>query len=162
MRAASVLGAGLWLCASALAQPQDDTVQWSAQLSGPEAVAPGGAASITVTGAIQEGWHVYALEQLPGGPTPLKVTLADSTLATVTGAPSGSKPRKVYDKRFSLSTQLYSGTVTVQLPVRLVSEAAAGVQQLAVNVRFQSCSDQECRPPSTVHLSVPVEVSTHE
>jgi hypothetical protein len=162
MRAVLLVGASLGLCTTVVAQPQDDTVQWGAQLTTAEALAPGGAADIAIVGVIKEGWHVYGLEQLPGGPTSLRVALADSTVASVAGAPSGSKPRKVHDKRFNLDTQLYSGTVSVQLPVRVVSTAAAGTQQLAVNVRFQSCSEQECRPPRTVHLSVPVEVSLHE
>jgi thiol:disulfide interchange protein DsbD len=161
MRAAA-LGACLWLTAAAVAQPPEDTVQWSAALASSAPLAPGGTASITVTGTIAQGWHVYALEQLPGGPIPLAVSLGDNTLASADGKPSGSKPESVFDKRFGLKTQFYSGTVMVQLPVRLAGAAAAGSQQLAVKVRFQSCSAQECRPPATVRLSVPVEVSAHE
>jgi len=161
MRAAA-LGACLWLGTAAFAQPPDDTVQWNAALSSSAPISPGGIASITVTGTIANGWHVYALEQLPGGPTPLLLSLADSTLASAEGPPSGSKPSTVFDKRFGLKTQFYTGTVTVQLPVRLTGAQAAGSQQLTVKVRFQSCSAQECRPPATVRLSVPLQVSAHE
>ena len=110
MRAAA-LGACLWLGTAAFAQPPDDTVQWNAALSSSAPISPGGIASITVTGTIANGWHVYALEQLPGGPTPLLLSLADSTLASAEGPPSGSKPSTVFDKRFGLKTQFYTGTV---------------------------------------------------
>jgi len=147
---------------AAVAQPPDDVVQWSAVLASSAPIAPGGSASITVTGTIANGWHVYALEQLPGGPTPLRVSLADSALATVDGAPSGSQPQKVHDKAFGFDTQLYTHTLSVRLPLRMASTAAAGSQELTVNVRFQSCTEHECRPPKTVHLAVPVDVSAHE
>ena len=165
MKAASTalaLGASLWLAAAAVAQPPEDPVQWSASLDSTPPISPGAAASVVVSGSIQDGWHVYALEQLPGGPTALKVSLADTPLATAAGAPQGSKPQKVHDKAFGLDTQLYIHTLTVRLPVRLAAAAAAGSQQLTVNVRFQSCRENECRPPKTVHLAVPVEVSAHE
>lgn len=162
MRAASALGACLWLCAAAVAQTPGEVVQWSASLESATPLAPGAAASVTVAASIQDGWHVYALEQGPGGPTPLRVALPDSTLATVEGAPQGSKPQKIFDKAFGLDTLLYTHALSVHLPLRLASTAAAGAQQLTVNVRFQSCSQLECRPPQTVHLSVPIQVSTHD
>jgi thiol:disulfide interchange protein DsbD len=161
-RRGTALAVSLWLCAAAVAQPPEEVVRWSARLSSPEAILPGGTASLTVEATIQDGWHVYALEQLPGGPTPLRVTLADGTLAALDGAPSGIKPHKVYDKRFGLTTQLYSRSLSLRVPVRMLPAATPGPQQLEVNVRFQSCSEQECRPPKTVRLSVAVEVSAHD
>lgn len=165
---AAALASCLWPTAAALGQPPDVQdvpevkVQWRAEPASSAPIAPGGTASITVTGTIAKGWHVYGLEQLPGGPIPLSVNLADSTLATADGAPSGSKPVKIFDKRFGLKTEFYSTTLTVQLPVRLATAAAAGSQELAVKVRFQSCTEQECRPPATVRLPVSVEVSPRE
>jgi hypothetical protein len=162
MRVLSTLGTCLWLGATAVAQPPEDPVRWSASLEAATPISPGTATSVVVSGSIQDGWHVYALEQLPGGPTPLKVSLADSSLAAAEGAPQGSPPHRVHDKAFGVDTPLYTGTVTVRLPVRLAGTVAAGSQQLTVNVRFQSCRESECRPPKTVHLVVPVEVSAHE
>src|SRR3954468_19933216 len=63
---------------------QGDTVAWTvAAKSG--AVRPGGRVILTLQGQVQDGWHVYALNQLPAGPTPLRVTLDDNDVAKADG-----------------------------------------------------------------------------
>jgi hypothetical protein len=46
----------------------------------------------------------------------------------------------------------------VHVPVQVSQQAAAGRQLIPVSIRFQTCSDRECQPPKTIHLSVPIEV----
>jgi len=136
---------------------QGDTVTWTA--SAPAAgVKPGSRLAITLHGAVQGGWHVYALNQLPEGPTPLRVMVDSSEAATAEGAPSGSAPTKIHDPAFDLETQFYAGAFTVTAPVRIGSHLAAGRQLIPVSVRFQTCNGRICQPPKTVHLSVPIDV----
>jgi hypothetical protein len=62
---------------------------------------------------------------------------------------------------FDLETRFYTHSFTVKLPVRLIGPKGgrvAGRQLIPVSVHFQTCSDRECQPPTTVHLSVPVDV----
>ena len=146
------------LPASALAQTQDDaraqTVSWAAS------VKPDGAAAkswtLTLQAQVRDGWHVYALKQLPGGPTPLLVTLDPNKVATAIGEPAGSPPTKIHDPGFDLDTQYYSHAFTVSLPLRIASQP--GRQQIPVSVRFQTCNDRVCQPPKIVHLSAPIAV----
>ena len=155
----STLLALLWAGATgtALAQvPANDTVRWTATLGATN----GSEATLQVSGAIEDGWHVYALTQPPGGPTALRVTVDDNELAQAAGTPSGTSSQKRRDPSFGLETRFYTHSFTIRLPLQLKQPAAAGKQLIPVSVRFQTCSDRECQPPTTVHLSVPLSQST--
>jgi len=152
------LGAIAGVSATAVAQAPPDNVHWTvAVASGAAPVKAGSDVTVDVNGSIDDGWHVYGLKQLPGGPTSLRLTLEANDTATAAGDPSESPPQKIHDSRFGLDTQFHTGTVTLHLPVR-VTAAAAGSRTIPVSVRFQLCSEGECKPPRTVHLSAPIEV----
>jgi hypothetical protein len=156
---ALLLGIGAGLSAGACAQAPPDNVHWSVSLaSGGTAVKAGSDVTVEVNGSIDDGWHVYGLQQLPGGPTPLRLTLDANDTATAAGNPSESLPQKIHDSRFGLDTQFHTHTLTLRLPVH-VTAAAAGSRTIPVSVRFQLCSEGECKPPRTVHLAAAVEVT---
>ena len=145
--------------ADAEIQSDDGRVQWAATLSSPGAIKGGDAATLELSGTIKEGWHVYALTQPAGGPTALRVTVDDNQVALATGTPSGTPPRKRHDPSFGLETKFYTQAFTIRVPVQLKQQPGTGRQTIPVSVRFQSCSDRECQPPTTIHLVVPVEIS---
>jgi DsbC/DsbD-like thiol-disulfide interchange protein len=153
----------LGLAAPALAQNADpaaaQTVNWTVTASPAEAVKQGGRVTLTLRGEIADGWHVYALKQLPNGPTPLRVTLDQNAVAVASGAPAGSPATRIHDPGFDLDTQYYSHAFSVTLPLQLAAHAAGGPQQIPVSVRFQTCNDRICQPPKTVHLSAAVSVA---
>lgn len=135
-----------------------DTVSWKVSVQSGGVLKKGGRLILALQGAVLDGWHVYSLKQLPGGPTPLRVALDSSDVATPDGAPTGSPPTKIHDPGFDLDTQFYSHAFALTVPVRLGSHVAAGQQLIPVSVRFQTCNDRVCQPSKTVHLSVPVTV----
>ena len=153
-----ILGSSRIARADAPIQSDDGRVQWAAALSSAGAIKGGDAATVQVSGTIKDGWHVYALSQPAGGPTALRVTVDDNQVALATGAPSGTPPQKRHDPSFGLETKFYTHAFTIQVPVQLKQQPGAGRQNIPVSVRFQSCSDRECQPPTTVHLTVPVDV----
>ena len=143
--------------APAYGQTPPGGVRWMAALAPDTPAKAGGTVTIQLDGAIDEGWHVYGLKQLPGGPTPLRVKLDDSDTAVTAGAATESTPTTIHDARFGVDTQFHTGTVTVQLPVQLQA-GVTGQRQIPVSVRFQLCSEHECQSPRTTHLAVAVEV----
>jgi DsbC/DsbD-like thiol-disulfide interchange protein len=153
-----------WFCGVSLAQAPgtnaspNQTVQWAATLAATGGVKQGGETTLELSGTIDDGWHVYALTEPAGGPTALRVTLDENEVAEVAGAASGTAPSKRHDRSFGLVTQFYTHSFTVRLPVQVKQQPAAGRQSIPVSVRFQTCSDRECQPPTTIHLIVPVEV----
>lgn len=141
----------------AAAQTEDlaraDTVSWSVQ---PATIARrSDRLKVIISGAVQPGWHVYALKQAPDGPTPLLVTLDANAVATADGAVAGSAATKLHDPAFGLDTQFYASAFTLTVPVRLKPHPAEG-PVISLSVRYQTCNGRVCQPPRTVRLSVPV------
>jgi hypothetical protein len=155
--AAVILGLSLPAMAQAPADTaRGETVSWSASTGPDGKFKPGGRLTLTLRGKVLEGWHVYALNQLPGGPTPLHVTVDANDVATADGAPAGSPAETIHDSAFNLDTPFYSNDFTLTVPVRLGSHPVAGQQVIPVSVRFQTCNGRVCQPPKTVRLSAPV------
>ena len=149
---------GICLNAAAIAQGPIQPVQWTGSVVAKEPVQPGRKATIDVAADLQEGWHVYGLAQLPGGPTPLHVTLDDNEVVQVAGAVSGTAPVKKHDSSFDLDTQVYTRSFILHVPVQVRQHPAVGKQSVAVSVRSQACSDRICLPPRTIHVPVPIEI----
>jgi DsbC/DsbD-like thiol-disulfide interchange protein len=152
---------GLMLNDDALAQAPGgppDVVSWTASVPANTTVKPGSRVKITLQGTVTDGWHVYGLDQPEAGPIPLLVTVDENGVAAADGAPTASTPTTFHDPSFNLDTQFYSKPFTVTAPVRIDPKAAAGVQQIPVSVRFQSCNGPTCRPPKTVHLTASINV----
>jgi len=149
---------GLCLCGVSAAQAPIQPVKWSSALVPEASAKPGGKIAIGLSAEVQDGWHVYGLNQVSGGPIPLRLTLDDNAVAEGAGAPSGTPPVKRHDPSFNLDTELYLHSFSLCLPVQVKQHAAAGDQSVPVSVRFQACSDRTCLPPRTVHLTVPIQV----
>lgn len=148
----------LSLAGPALAQEgARETVSWSVAAPA-EDIRPGARVTLTVKGAVLDGWHVYSLKQAPQGPTPLVLGLAANGVAKADGAAGESTPIKIHDAAFGLDTRYFSHDFTLTLPVRLKSGLKAGAQTIPLNVRFQTCNGGICQPPKTVHLSATVNV----
>lgn len=157
--AALMLPFGAALCAGSLAQTPYQTVQWSAALVTPStALKRGDTATVKLSAEVLDGWHVYAAEQLPDGPTPLRVSLESNPVAQASGAFTGTPAESQYDSSFDLVTHFYTHSFTLYLPVRLSTRAAAGTYSIPLSVRFQTCNGRECQPPTTVHLSAQIEL----
>jgi Disulphide bond corrector protein DsbC len=159
MKARLALLLAPWIFGMAGAAGPDipDAVHWSASVKSAGAITGGSMATLDLAGEVQDGWHVYALEQHPGGPTPLRITLDANTIVTAAGPSSATAAEKVQDTHFGFETQLYTHPFIVHLPVRVGRDLAPGRQLIPVSVRFQACSDRECLLPRTVHLSVPID-----
>ena len=151
-----VLLVALSLCGSGVAQVSNNTVQWSAALA-PKA---GEKAALDLSATIAEGWHVYALTQVAGGPTPLQITVEGNDQVQIARAVSGTVPEKRHDPSFDLDTEFYTRQIALHLPLKVKQNATAGHESVQVSIRFQTCSDRTCLPPKTVHFTVPLE--THK
>jgi hypothetical protein len=142
---------------SAVAQAAAPSVQWRATAAPDPTDARGHRATLELLGVVPEGWHVYALNQVPGGPTPLQVTLQDRVAVRVTGGGFGTAPEKRHDPSFDLDTEFYTHSFTLHFPLES-QRSITDSPSLPVSVRFQLCSERECQPPKTIHLIASIEV----
>ena len=105
---------------------------------------------------VEEGWHLYALDQPKGGPIATTIKVADSVPFEITDEIESPKPIIQPDPNFivddkPLDTKFFKDRAAFGLNLKATEEAAA--EKLSVDVRFQLCDDTFCLPPKTVRVS---------
>jgi thiol-disulfide isomerase/thioredoxin len=135
-------------------------VRWSVQKENPaSAVKSGDKFNVQVIAAIDEGWHLYSLEQPSGGPITTHISVPENQKFKLVGDIESPSPQVLFDPNFNMDTQFYEGEAVFKLPVEIAKDAQAGKNTLFVNVFFQTCNDQTCLPPKTVRLNTDIEVA---
>jgi len=146
----------LLLSANAYAAPKSPA-QWHIKTV-PAAAKAGTKIAITVSGQIDPGWHLYALEEPEGGPIATVIGLTEGDSADLLSVDE-SKPIVIDDPLFHLRTGFFRGTADFTLHLRVDPSAKPGLNPLHVLIRFQSCNDQVCLPPHTDTVEVPLNVT---
>jgi DsbC/DsbD-like thiol-disulfide interchange protein len=126
--------------------------------SSPLEVTSGRTVPITIQADIAKGWHIYSLNQKPGGPIPLSIQLADAGDVVVRGVIRAPKPERAFDKNFGIETELYSGTPRFTIPIGVPGRSQTGTRRIQVAARYQVCSATLCLPPRTDRLGVTLRV----
>ncbi len=139
-------GALCSLIATGLAQPQA-VVEWSAFT---QSGAGSQARLVRLNAVIPKGWHVYGINQLPGGPIPLVIRIDQGAPYEIGGTPQGTTPQKHHDASFDLDTEYFTDSVDLSFPVKAASPETN--TSVPLSIRFQMCSDTTCLPPRTIHL----------
>jgi thiol:disulfide interchange protein DsbD len=140
------------LAACACAQ-QDQHVRWSLALE-PGSAPPGAKVLARLTGIIDPGWHLYSMST-PAA-TPLTILLAANPVVERYRALQ-PPPKRTFDPNFNSDTETYEGQVAFLLELEIEKNASAGPVQIAVNARYQTCSDKQCVPgrwTGTANLTV--------
>lgn len=142
-------------CSTTGAGPQKP-VRWT--VTAPSAaIAPNGTADIQLHTVIDGGWHIYAVNQGPGGPVPTRITLAPGQPFTLANSISATPPpRTQMDSSFNVNVLMHERAVTFVIPIRAGAAIRSGVDTLHINARYQACNATLCLPPQTARLSAPV------
>ncbi len=135
------------ICFAAQAQRPSEVVKWGAEITGTKPNAP----SAKLSATIMDGWHVYALSQPDGGPTPLKIGIPSGSPLILAGPIAETKVVRHFDPSFNMETVYYLKTASFNLSLK-GGEAVPG-KTLLIDVRFQACNDRLCLPPYTMHVS---------
>lgn len=149
----AVLGALACSTPSAGAQTP---VRWTA--TAPSApVTPGSTTSVVLKANIDEGWHIYAINQGAGGPVPTRITLAPEQPFALAGAVRATlAPRTEMDASFGINVMLHEKNAAFVVPVRLDPAVRSGIDTVHVNARYQACNASLCLPPQTARLTAAV------
>ena len=158
MRNALKLFALLIACAAAapaVVAQAHNPVAWTVKSAPHSSVKPGSKFTIAVTGTVESGWHLYAMEEPDGGPIATQVGLAEDDPADLLHV-SASKPQTIHDNSFNLDTPVY--LTTAEFTLHLQAAASPSAKPLHVLVRYQSCNNNMCLPPRTSTIEVPVHI----
>jgi Thiol:disulfide interchange protein DsbD, N-terminal len=112
-------------------------------------VARGMSFQVAVVLKIRPGFHVNAREVTEDYliPTDLRAEVpAGFKLGTV-AYPKGTLQTFTYSKNKKLN--VYSGNVTILLPLGVLATAPLGGQHIPMKLRYQACSTEICLPPVT-------------
>lgn len=156
MTSRSTLFIAAALCLAGCSHPQSagaqTPVHWKVA---PAVVGANGTGHVTLTAAIDDGWHIYAVTQGPGGPVPTRFTLAAGQPLALAGAATVvPAPRTEMDESFGIPVQMHERSATFTIPVKTTS--AAHPDSVHVRARYQACNASLCLPPQTAQLSAPV------
>jgi DsbC/DsbD-like thiol-disulfide interchange protein len=154
--------AGLFLLAAAILtqqQPPPTPIRWTAQAPS-ESVKAGENVTVSVTAVMDEGWHLYALDPIEGGPIPTKITAGPAPSFTLQEKDiEKPEPKRSHDPNFGVETAYYDGSATFGLPIKVATDVPAGVREFEVAARFQACNDQFCLRPQTASMKIKIKVS---
>lgn len=142
------------LC-SFIMKGQTQAVEWSAAIEGPA----DGAATVTVTGTISDGWHIYGFEmpslgQEAGVPDPTNISFELPEGVTFDGAlvKSGDETTH-FDDFMNLNLPWITGKVSFVQKFK-VEEGASG--SITGTVNYMACTEKSCTPPSRFEFDLRV------
>ena len=135
-------------------------VTWTMQLDkAATAIKAGGTFEAIVAVTIDEGWHVYAADEVPDGPRPLLIALAEKSPFSAGGSLKAPDPERDMDESFGQVTAFYKIDTTFRLPVAVPSGLAASTHDLVVDVSFQACNGRLCLPARVARLTTSVTIN---
>jgi hypothetical protein len=121
-------------------------------------VARGMSFQVAVVLKIRNGFHVNAREVTEDYliPTDLRAEVpAGFKLGTV-AYPKGALQTFTFSKNKKLN--VYTGSVTILLPLTALASAPLGPQHIPMKLRYQACSTEICLPPVTKDIDATLNV----
>ena len=123
-----------------------------------ETIPAGTDARVAIVLSIEESWHINShqptYDYLIG--TSLAIEPAEGIIVSDLRYPSGN------DVRFEFADDalnVYDGSVTIFLSLRISDKLAAGGYKVAGTLRVQACNDQVCLAPSNIAIEIPLPVT---
>ena len=147
MKKVLIAFAAVLLSASTYAQIESH-VKWAEgvkKISATEAV-------ILIKATIDEGWHVYSVNQKDGGPVKTTITFNPSKDFSLVGKATEPKPITKYEQSFGMNVSYFENSVIFQQKIKLKAKQAV----VKGKIEFMTCNDQKCLPPEDLDFSVAV------
>lgn len=154
----SWLAAAATVCAAAAQETAPTPIRWSAT-DGQASAKAGDTIVVRVAAEIDEGWHLYALDPIEGGPIPTRLGVAPAPpFSLLEKEIDKPEPKRALDRNFGVETAYYEESATFGLPVAIAKSAPAGERVVEISARFQACNESMCLKPETQTLRVRVNI----
>ena len=106
---------------------------------------------VSVTVAIDPGWHIYSMTRSAAetAPQPTEMALDGPGLRAV-GVARQPAPLSKMDDTFGMVVESFEDEVTFTQTMLVTDAASLGSTEITATVRFMACDDRVCLPPTTV------------
>lgn len=139
-------------CASAAFAQIVDPVKWAVRVVPDSDLSKG---VIEWTATIDEGYHIYGMEEIPDGPIPTSIKVEPSDDIRLEGDVTPSREaKKIIDKMFSLTLTEWTGTVSFTQRYELEPGKSGAVVNSTVT--YMCCSEKTCLPPKNETFSITI------
>jgi thiol:disulfide interchange protein DsbD len=110
-------------------------------------------AEIFIKATIQDGWHIYSLNQKDGGPVKTSITINPSADYAAIGKAIEPAPLTKFEKAFGINVTYFEKSVIFHQKVKLKNPNAAVVKG---KLEYMTCNDKKCLPPDDLDFSIPL------
>lgn len=111
-----------------------------------------GIVTIYLKAAIEAPWHIYSVNQKPGGPERTSFTFLPSPAFVLLGKVVEPKAISKYEPVFGLDVNYFEHSVVFVQKIKLKAKQAL----VKGKVSFMACNESSCLPPDEVSFTIPV------
>ena len=115
---------------------------------------------LITTVTLEEGWHIYAVNEKIEGPIATFIDVDGSGIIKSVGKTREPTPIKKYDSGFQKDTYFHEGIVVFETPIELDPLIIPGSNTLNASILYQACNASLCLPPKSETASLDFEIST--
>ena len=109
--------------------------------------------------AMEEGWHIWGVHNIPDGPVSTKIMCNDVKIVK-TGRVKEPPPIIKFDEGFEMDIPYHEDSVNFILPVLLGEDVQPGKKEIAVSFIYQICNARLCLLPKSVDLQIPLSIQS--
>jgi thiol:disulfide interchange protein DsbD len=115
---------------------------------------------LITTVTLEEGWHIYAINEKIDGPIATFIDVDGSGIIRSVGKTREPTPIKKYDSGFQKDTYFHEGIVVFETPIELDPLIIPGSNTLNASILYQACNASLCLPPKSETAKLDFEIST--
>jgi thiol:disulfide interchange protein DsbD len=127
-------------------------VTWTISVD-PSSVRPGAQATAKIDAKLEPGWHIYALTNPAGGPTPTSIKVIPANPAVAGLKLYQPHPETKFDANFNMNVEAFEREVTLFAVLELSPDAPSGPLEVPLLTRYQACTDTQCLPKKTTLIA---------
>lgn len=137
----------------------EDPVSVSASVK--ENVRAGEVIEVQVIFSIENGWHIYGMEEIENGPIPTSIKIVGEAVAKQ-GIIVEPEPIVSYDEGFEMDIPHHSGRTKFIIPIKLKESIESGSISLNAKTTYQSCNNTICYPPMDQSVEIDLVIEPGE
>ena len=121
----------------------------------------GEVALVEVQSQLDFSWRIYAVYDVPEGPSPTKFIINSDIISKV-GKVIEPEPTEKFDEGFGNVTKYHEGSPNFIIPIKLNDDLPSGNYNVDIIIDYQVCNNSLCYPPNQVTRSASFKITDEE